>query len=335
MAKLTVSSHFVQAALGGARRRGFDTQQMLLQAGIDPTLLNQPGARVTGVQYTRLMQLLWLTLDDEYMGFGTIPSRSGTFATFCYLTIHCHTLESVYKRGYLFYNLFDNPLIMRLEKQGRQASLIVEQRQELHDPDHFLQESLLVIWHRLSCWLTGQQIVLDEVCLNYSPPPHLEEYKHLFYGEVKFNQPRTCLTFNQRFLALPIIRDEPALKEFLKSSPADLLARPDDKTSHTALVRAFIGRDLRQELPAFETVAQHLYTSPQTLRRRLREENTSYQEIKDNLRRDQAIYHLSRKEYSINDIAFMVGFTEPSTFHRAFKKWTGLTPGAYRESEQA
>ncbi|MCP5161673.1 MAG: AraC family transcriptional regulator [Hahellaceae bacterium] len=335
MAKLTVSSHFVTAALGGALRRGYDITAMLTQAGIDPLLLKQTGSRVTGAQYTRLMQILWTTMQDEYMGFGASRSKPGTFATFCYLTINCHTLESVYKRGYVFYNLFENPMSMRLEKQGKQASLIIGHGDDLYDPDHFLQESILVIWHRLSCWLTGQQIILDEVCLDYPEPPHVEEYKRLFYGSVKFNQPRTSLTFNQRFLGLPIIRDEPALKEFLKSSPADLLARPDDRTSHTAQIRAFIGKDLRQELPSFESVAQHLYMSPQTLRRRLREENTSYQEIKDNLRRDQAIYHLSRCEHSINDIAFMVGFTEPSTFHRAFKKWTGLTPGAYRENEQA
>jgi AraC-like DNA-binding protein len=78
-----------------------------------------------------------------------------------------------------------------------------------------------------------------------------------------------------------------------------------------------------------------MHLSPQTLRRRLKEENTSYQEIKDHLRRDQAIYYLSRNDYPINEIAHLIGFTEPSTFHRAFKKWTGLTPGAYRQGERA
>jgi AraC-like DNA-binding protein len=70
------------------------------------------------------------------------------------------------------------------------------------------------------------------------------------------------------------------------------------------------------------------------LRRRLKQENTSFQEIKDLLRRDLAIYFLGRPELPVNEIAHRVGFTEASTFHRAFKKWTGVTPGAYREGDR-
>ena len=80
-------------------------------------------------------------------------------------------------------------------------------------------------------------------------------------------------------------------------------------------------------------MARQLNTSPQTLRRRLHEQGTSFQELKDQLRRDLAIYHLGRRELPIQEIAEQLGFSEPSAFHRAFKKWTGLTPGAYRAQE--
>ena len=334
MAKLTVSDHFVKAALSGAKKLGYNTTQMLLQAGIEPDLMLQQGARVTGKQYTQLMQIIWATMQDEYMGFATSKSKPGTFATMCYLTIHCNTLESVFKRADAFYNLFDKPVSMALSRNGEQAHLTIVYEETLDDPYHFLQESLLVIWHRLSCWLTGKRIVLDQVSFNYPEPEHIEEYKHLFHCPLTFNQPCTQLTFNTRYLNETIIRDEPELKEFLKSSPANLLGKPDDYNSYTSQIRQQIGRDLRDELPDFETVSSELNLSPQTLRRRLKEENTSYQEIKDNIRRDQSIYHLSRQDFSINEIADLVGFTEPSTFHRAFKKWTGLTPGAYRQGER-
>lgn len=334
MSKLTVSNHFVKAALSGASKKDFNTEKMLQQAGIDPELMLQEGARVTGKQYTRLMQIIWNTMQDEYMGFATSKSKPGTFATMCYLTIHCNTLESVLKRSFAFYNLFEKPVSMRLNQVGEQAHLSIIFEEPLDDPFHFLQESLLVIWHRLSCWLTGKRIVLDKVSFDYPEPPHIEEYKHLFHCPLSFNQPNTTLVFNARHLQDSIIRDEQELKEFLKSSPANLLGKPDDQNSYTGQIRQQIGRDLRGELPDFESVSSELNLSPQTLRRRLKEENTSYQEIKDNIRRDQAIYHLSRKDFSINEIAYLVGFTEPSTFHRAFKKWTGLTPGAYRQGER-
>ncbi|UZE97415.1 AraC family transcriptional regulator [Alkalimarinus alittae] len=334
MPKLTVSAHFVKAALSGAKNTGFDTKAMLLKAGIEPDLMQQQGARVTGKQYTRLMQIIWNTLQDEYMGFASTKSKPGTFATMCYLTIHCNTLESVLKRANAFYNLFDKPISMKLSQVDDQAHLTIVFEEPLDDPYHFLQESLLVIWHRFSCWLTGKRIVLDQVMFDYPEPEHVAEYKHLFHSPLTFNQPCTKLIFNTRYLQETIIRDELELKEFLKSSPANLLGKPDDYNSYTSQIRQQIGRDLREELPDFESVSSELNLSPQTLRRRLKEENTSYQEIKDNIRRDQSIYHLSRKDFSINEIAYLVGFTEPSTFHRAFKKWTGLTPGAYRQGER-
>jgi len=112
-----------------------------------------------------------------------------------------------------------------------------------------------------------------------------------------------------------VIRDELEMREFLKTSPADLLARPDDRNSYTARIRALIGRDFTQPLPDFEWIAEQLNTSPQTLRRRLKAENTSFQEIKDNLRRDIAIFHLMRDNLSINDIAHRAGLRRrpPST----------------------
>ena len=67
--------------------------------------------------------------------------------------------------------------------------------------------------------------------------------------------------------------------------------------------------------------------------RRLKDEGSSYQQIKDNLRRDTAVYFLSRPELSIDEIALQLGFSEPSAFHRAFKKWTGVTPGVYRQEK--
>jgi len=82
-------------------------------------------------------------------------------------------------------------------------------------------------------------------------------------------------------------------------------------------------------------VSQSLAMTPQTLRRRLRDEGQGYQTIKDDLRRDVAIEYLGQPELTLLDIANRLGFSEASTFHRAFKGWTGLAPGAYRQTRLA
>ncbi|MGO3295279.1 MAG: AraC family transcriptional regulator [Marinobacter sp.] len=334
MSDLTVSRHFVHAALTGVERLGLDTEEMLRDAGISTDLLRIEMARVSSDQFSLLLQIVWNRLNDELMGMGPRRARTGTFATMCALVIDCPTLDAVYRRAYQFSRLFDPMVTMKLETGIQKVRLVTHIEGEIHDPHYFMRESLLVLWHRLGCWLVGQPVELEKAEFNYPRPAHGDEYRHIFHCPLEFDSDCTALTFDKRFLSAPVIRDQSEMLQFLKTSPADLLSRPDESNTFTGKIRALIGRDFSKPLPDFEWIASELHTSPQTLRRRLKQENTSFQEIKDLLRRDMAIYYLGRHELSINDIAEKVGFTEPSTFHRAFKKWTGVTPGAYREGDR-
>ncbi|NQD92998.1 helix-turn-helix domain-containing protein, partial [Pseudomonas sp. CrR25] len=220
---------------------------------------------------------------------------------------------------------------IRLSREGDWARLTVDDS-TLWDPDHFLVESLLLIWHRLGSWLIGQRIRLEQASFAYAEPAHSGEYDLLFPCPRRYTADSTSLLFHSRYLGMPLLQDERTLKQFLEHSPADLLARPDGGDCLISQIRRLLGRDC-SSWPDLEAVAKQLHMSPQTLRRHLREEGSSFQELKDHLRRDLAIYHLGRDELSIQAIAEQLGFSEPSAFHRAFKKWTGLTPGAYRAQE--
>lgn len=331
MRERTIASHYARAALGGARRAGYDCSTLLQQLGITPELLAEPRARIAPEQFTRLLQMLWQALDDEYLGFADGPSKRGTFAMMCHALIHCRTLEKALQRGLLFYNLFPQGPRWRLSREGDMARLSLDDSQ-LWDPDHFLSESLLVIWHRLGSWLIGQRIRLEQATFSYPIPAHASEYDLLFPCPLVFNAASSSLVFHSRYLNLPLLQDERTLKHFLERSPADLLSRPDEGDSLSSQIRRLLSRD-RTPWPDLEAVAQHLHISPQTLRRHLREESTNFQALKDELRRDIAIFHLGRADLSLQEIAEQLGFSEPSAFHRAFKKWTGVTPGAYRAQE--
>jgi AraC-like DNA-binding protein len=332
MRERTIASHFARAALGGARRSGMDCSDLLLQLGISPELLDEPRARIAPEQFTRLIQALWLVLDDEYLGFASAPSKPGSFAMMCHAIIHCRNLEKALHRGLLFYSLFPAAPRLTLSREDECVRLSLDDAQ-LCDPDHFLSESLLVIWHRLGSWLIGQRIRLEQATFSYPKPAHGAEYDLLFPCPLEFGKGQSSLLFHSRYLSMPLLQDERTLKHFLERSPADLLSRPDDGDSLSSRLRRLLSRDSAR-WPDLESVAAHLHSSPQTLRRHLREEGTSFQALKDQLRRDIAIYHLGRADLSLQQIAEQLGFSEPSAFHRAFKKWTGLTPGAYRAQEQ-
>jgi len=325
MRERTIASHFVHAALRGAEARGLNGPALRAEAGLP----EDPAARVSATQYAQLIRLLWQRLDDEYLGLAAQPSRPGTFAMMASAIIHCGTLERALRRGIRFYGLFPGSPGFQLRRDAEHAWLCLRVDPG-HDPDHFLSESLLLIWHRLASWLIGQRIELEEVRFAYPAPAHVGEYDLLFPGARRFAADATGLRFAAAYLDQPLLQDERELKGFLRQAPAELLSRPAGEDSLTAQVRRLLGRDCRR-WPDLEHLARQLNCSPQTLRRRLREQGSSFQAIKDQLRRDRAIYLLGRGELSIQEIAEQLGFSEASAFHRAFRKWTRLTPGAYRD----
>ena len=331
MSRDTISIHFVKAALTGARRLNIDIDSLLTRAGIEPELLDQPRARVSPDQYTRLAQTLWLATQDEHLGFGRTPRRLGTFAIMCRLIIHAGTLGKALERGSQFYRLFGEEWSMSVERDAHEARLTIYVPED-RDPDHFITESMLMIWHGLASWLIERRIPLERVQFAYPEPSHLEEYDALFFAPVmRFGETTTEITFAADYLDLPIRQTDASLDEFLKTAPAQLLVKFKNASSLTSRIREVLKVHIGEEMPTLNEVASRLYLSPQTLRRRLAAEGKSYQGVKDNLRRDAAIHLLLKPELSLEDVAQQVGFSETSTFHRAFKKWTGVTPGLYRQ----
>ncbi|HEV7906745.1 MAG TPA: AraC family transcriptional regulator [Pseudonocardiaceae bacterium] len=326
----TIAIHYVAAALRGARRAGRDVSAALAAAGISPALLADDRARVTADQYTRLIQALWDLLDDEFMGFGPRPSKRGTFPTMCLLAVHCPDLGSALRRGLAFYDLFDTKPGMKLVDANADVVRFELDTSGFDDPDHFLAESLLVLWHRFSSWLVGRRIPLRRVDFVYPEPSHGAEYHLIFGCPLRFGADVTALHFDARFLRMPVVQDEAALRRYLRHSPAELLSRRDYGADAASQVRRILGEGLGGGLPALEDVAARLGVSGPTLRRKLAAEGTSFREVREQLLRDQAVASLVRGGESVEELARRLGFSEASAFHRAFKRWTGSSPGAYR-----
>lgn len=199
------------------------------------------------------------------------------------------------------------------------------------DPDHFRAETLLVVAHRFAGWLIRRRIPLRRVDLAYPAPPHVLEYDLLFGAPCRFGAETTALVFDRALLNEPLLQDEAGIAAFLRRAPQDLLARIDYGSTTAARVRRLLGQSLPGPgLPPTEAeLAGRLSVSPQTLRRRLAAEGTSFQQLRDQMRRDHAIAALAEGRTPIERISEQLGFSEPSAFHRAFKRWTGSTPRAY------
>jgi AraC-like DNA-binding protein len=131
------------------------------------------------------------------------------------------------------------------------------------------------------------------------------------------------------------VRSDQELATYVQNAPADVMTIPGADTTLEAQIERMIGQRHPERLvfaPIHE-LAKELGVSSQTLHRRLKESATSYQKIKDNLRREVAIHKLVNERLSVEQVAEVVGFTESRSFTRAFKHWTGLTPREYCKRE--
>lgn len=323
---------YITGGLRQAQLAGHDTSALLESVGINPAQLQDPDARINDQQYIAVMTALIRLNNNEFLGAGgKRRAPRGSFGMMCHAIIHLPTLKKALLRSIMFYNHLASGIHLKLQACGDRAVLSVAWDDPDTDANQVTTEATLVILHRFSCWLINQRIPLIEATFNYAPPDHIDQYHRLFHCPLRFNRPRNSVVFDVRYLNYPLMQNASSLKHFLPTAPFNLFTIPSNAQALTAQIRALIGKDFSHEFPAFEAIASQLKMTPQTLRRRLKDEANSYQAIKDNVRRDAAIHYLSRPQLSVEEIALLMGFSEASTFHRAFKKWTGLTPGEYRQ----
>jgi AraC-like DNA-binding protein len=341
----TVPTRFAKSLLNLVLERGYDYSGMLAVAGIefDPMSIDSPGyqADISAMQYTRLYQQVLSLLQDETFGLsfgqGVTP---GAFRMMCYCILNCENLGKAIKRACDFYRtFFDAGAQIAFNFTDEQA--MVGYQGMLNDvgikPVDATDAYGLSVWHRFFCWLTGRAIDLSEIRFRGSAPSaeKIEKYTQLFNCPIQFNQRCDEMVFDSHYLASPLVHTEQSLKEFLRTAPYQLMVINTDTTDSNLVgrVRALIGHDFSQGFPSFENITQALNMSAPTLRRRLKKEGSTFQQLKDECRRDASMAYLSNPELSINAVAALMGFTDPSAFHRSFKKWTTITPGQYRQRE--
>ena len=326
----TIANHFLTVLAQQAIKQGLDLHQLLRDAGIAEELINQPHARIATNQLSRLIQVIWHELQDEHMGFLPHQAQIGTFHMMGRLAVHRPNLGKALQMAIRFYDMVVEDYRLNLTIGEHDCSFSIEVVNPEQNVEHIISEFCLGTWHRFACWLIGKEIVLNQAHFTYPPPPHVDEYKFIFPCSHEFSSGSNRLCFSRDYLQHPIVQNEDSLKEFIRQSPGNLLLSPRDDTSFTTRIRLLIEPYLEQGFPDFDRVATEMHTSNQTLRRKLKTEGTSYQQINDLVRRDHAIYHLTQQSLSVAEISRLVGFTEPGAFIRAFKGWTGVTPGDYR-----
>ncbi|MCW0181181.1 MAG: AraC family transcriptional regulator [Zavarzinia sp.] len=333
MQRGTISVHLVEEALVVARGRGLDVDAVLAASGISPALLADEEARVPASHYAALWLQLARAMNCEFFGMDHHPMRPGSFALMARSAHGAETVGQALRRALRFISLILDDFQPRLVREGERASItLAETGAPLRA---FTYCTFWLVIHGLTCWLAGRRIPVTAAEFRCAEPPYIDDYRTLFTHDLRFGRARTRLEFDAATLDLPVKRSEAELKSFLRRAPANILVKYRSNDSLTVHIRRSLRRVAVAEWPDFDSLAAGLHMSPSTLRRRLDGEGQNYQAIKDSLRRDLAIRCLTDSGNSVADIAERLGFADPSSFHRAFKKWTGMLPGEFRRGATA
>jgi AraC-like DNA-binding protein len=312
-----------------------DVDALLAGAGIDRATLEAPGGRLATERLSRLWELAAERSGNPSIGLAQHQvARPAGFDVVGYTMMSCANLRAAFERLTRYLRILSDALTMTLSdgRDGYRMTFELDgggrpvPRQRM---DYIF--ATLVTFTR---WISGRDLNPVVVEMRYPTPADVAIYRETFRCPVSFGARVNCLVFAPADLARPLPTSNPTLAELHERFAGEYLDRFDrDQISYR--VREVLIRRLPDGEPRRDQVARELCMSERTLQRRLEEEATSFVHLLDDTRRELAKQHLGRLHLSLAEAAYLLGFTDQSSFFRACKRWFGIPPGQYRRAQRA
>lgn len=337
---------FIHAIIRAYTSRRMSAADALAHAQITPEELHDPNGCVTSGQVERLSAYAMQELDDEALGAFSRPLGWGSYGMLARASLSSPNLKVALQRWCRHHGLLTDDVSLQVQcppgtgdlagsvcsSAGAWATVtLVENRRLPEDNRVFALVSLLRNMHGISCWWLDSQVSLEEVALPFERPHYAAELARMFPGPIRYGAPQAMIRFDACYLDMPIRRTEAALNQMLKRALL-VVVKPYRRDR---LVRHRVQHLLRETGSGSEqtatAIAEALHVSVRSLHRFLKEDGTSLQAIKDEVREERARQLLIRTNDPIKKVAGQVGFDNARSFARAFTSWTGVTPQQFRQ----
>lgn len=323
----TIAMRLLREALLDLTRLHGLPAEILLRNGVSPADLDDDARRIPVERYAAIWLALAEATGDEFFCMNRRPMRTGSFAFLTRAALPCGTLREAVHLALAFLSVMLDDMNGRLVEEDGVAALTLSEAGAFRPFTYF---TYWLILHGLMCFLIRQRIPILAIDLVPEAPDDCADYRALFSDEIRFSRPENRLILASHILDRPIRATRADRDAFLRRAPANILVKYRNASGIVARIKQFLRAQDPEAWPDFDAVAGHFALSPSTLRRRIEAEGQSFQEIKDSVRKEIAIHLLRTTALSLAAIAAAAGFSEPSSFVRAFRKWTGVNPGAYR-----
>ena len=327
---------FVLAILRAYAAQNKSPAKALEFAQITPSQAKKTSAHITALQMERISSFAMHELNDEVLGCLSRQLPWGTYGMLVRASLTSPTLGVALKRWCRHHGLVADDIELSVEERDGKAHIRLRELKDLGEQREFGVLSILRNLYGVACWLGESRITLEQVHFAFEAPAHQAVYPLMFQGPVLFGSatPISELVMNASYLALPLRRDEAALQRMLETAlTLTVLQYRKDRLLLTQVKQALAMYP--QDTHSAEDLAPLLNLSPRSLHRQLKEEGTSLQVLKDEVRHERAIELLQRTRKPIKQVAESAGFQNEKSFIRAFKQWTGQTPAVFREARQS
>jgi AraC-like DNA-binding protein len=331
----TCSIHVIRPFAKHLVRAGFDAEAWLRRHDLALAALGDRDLRVPHAAAMALLEDAVALTGDRALGVrAALGEEPGDFDVLEYAAANCATLGDALRLAARFIALMHDGITLEIDVAPPLAAMRVRVASGLpYVPAaiEFLFASLL-----FNAWrFIGKRPRPLRVELAHPGPEDRALYEEHF-REVRWGAAEHALWLVAAALELPHHAPDRALLQILCSHADGLLKQlPAQPQSFAERARAAIADELSGGNPGAEQVAARLGVSLRTLHRRLAEEGTAHRELVDEVRRAQAMLHLAGTRFAIGEISFLLGFSHPNAFYKAFKRWSGTTPALYREQEHA
>ena len=332
---MSISIIFARGILSEVQRRGLDGKALLARCNIEQSRLSDLRETMTSAETEQLTREAMALTGD--LGLGLTVGQTAPesmMQVFGHLVLAQRTIRESFAMLERYTKLLADGMHWNLTERGELGVFSCEIGLTQGELARFGVEYALTMAARVGRHFVPKSAALHAVWLRYSAPSYAERYEAYFQCPVLFDQSENALLFELAYLDMPQFHADDTLRTVLGDMAEQLLKERGSSSNVTETVRRLLRqeRDL-SEMPT-QSMARQLGVSSRALRRKLAAEGASLTALVSEARCRIACEELRRPEANIKEVAELLGFSEPSAFHRAFKRWTGMAPRAFMRKAQ-
>ena len=312
---------------------GFESRELFNQAGLDHNKLHDPLARFPFSAVTRLWVLAAEASRDPCFGL-TVASfwHPTTLHALGYAWLASNNLEEAFERAVRYTRIVNTAAsgVLKIEKSKNSYCLLINSSGINPQPTQASLDAALAVFLIMSRTAYGADFRPLRVSLQRKQPDSPHRFDEFFSAPVMFSQAENTMWLDPKMVKKPLATANPELVRINDQIVIDYLAQLD-RSDITMLVKSKLIESLPSGYVSEEEIATSINVSQRSLQRKLKDQGLSFTQLLENTRRDLSLQYVRDPQHSFNEIGFLLGFSEPGNFSRAFKRWYGKSPSQYRE----